>query len=80
MSCAITADPIIISTLTKKRAEIDGELRQAAKRIAELRADRDAIDVAIRVFDPSRVPHKIKGSVANFHLAAIRYMVGPPLL
>jgi hypothetical protein len=44
----------------KKRAEIDGDLRQTAKRVADLRADRDTIDAAIRVFDPSRVPHQIK--------------------
>src|SRR5208283_3236620 len=41
-------------------AEIDGDLRQTAKRLADLRAARDTIDAAIRVFDPSRVPHKIK--------------------
>ena len=44
----------------KKRAEIDGDLRQTAKRLADLRTDRDTLDAAIRVFDPSRVPHKIK--------------------
>jgi hypothetical protein len=54
------ADPLVISALMKKRAELDGELRQAAKRIADLRADRDTIDAAIRVFDDSRLPHKIK--------------------
>ena len=54
------ADPLVLSALMKKRAEIDGDLRQAAKRLAELRADRDTIDAAIRVFDPARVPHKIK--------------------
>ena len=54
------ADPLVISALMKKRAEIDGDLRQTAKRLAELRADRDTIDAAIRVFDPSRVPHQIK--------------------
>jgi hypothetical protein len=54
------ADPLVLSALIKKRAEMDGDLRQAAKRVAELRADRDTIDAAIRVFDPARVPHKIK--------------------
>ena len=54
------ADPLVISALMKKRAEIDGDLRQTAKRLADLRADRDTLDAAIRVFDPSRVPHKIK--------------------
>jgi len=54
------ADPLVISALIKKRAEIDGDLRQAAKHLADLRADRDTIDAAIRVFDDSRLPHKIK--------------------
>ena len=54
------ADPLVLSALIKKRAEIDGDLRQTAKRRADLRADRDTIDAAIRVFDPSRVPHQIK--------------------
>jgi hypothetical protein len=54
------ADPLVLSALMKKRAEIDGDLRQTAKRLADLRADRDTIDAAIRVFDPSRVPHQIK--------------------
>lgn len=54
------ADPLVLSSLMKKRAEIDGDLLQAEKRIAELRADREVIDAAIRIFDPSRLPHKIK--------------------
>ena len=54
------ADPLILSGLMTKRAELDGDLRQAEKRIAELRADRDIIDAAIRIFDPSRLPHKVK--------------------
>jgi hypothetical protein len=33
------ADPLILSGLMKKRAEIDGDLRQAEKRIAELRVN-----------------------------------------
>ncbi len=56
----MSESPLVLSALMKKRAEIDGDLRQAAKRIAELRADRDTIDAAIRVFDPARLPHKIK--------------------
>jgi hypothetical protein len=54
------ADPLVISALIKKRAEIDGDLRQAAKHLADLRANRDTIDAAIRVFDDSRLPHQIK--------------------
>ncbi len=54
------AEPLVLSALAKKRAEIDGALRDTEKRIAQLRAERDVIDAAIRIFDPSRVPNKIK--------------------
>jgi len=54
------AEPLVLSALTTKRAEIDGALHDAEKRIAQLRGDRDVIDAAIRIFDPSRLPNKIK--------------------
>ena len=54
------ADTIIISALRAKRAELDGEIRQAEKRIARLRLDLEAIDGSIRVFDPSLVPQTIR--------------------
>jgi hypothetical protein len=54
------ADPIVISSLSKKRAEIDGTIRASEKRIAQLRIDLGVIDAAIRIFDPSRLPSKIK--------------------
>ncbi len=54
------AEPLVLSALTTKRAEIDGALRDAEKRIVQLRGDRDVIDAAIRIFDPSRLPNKIK--------------------
>lgn len=54
------AEPLVLSALAKKRAEIDGALRDTEKRVAQLRAERDVIDAAIRIFDPSRVPNKIK--------------------
>ena len=47
------ADPIVISSLKAKRAELDGELMETEKRAARLRADLDAIDRAIKVFDPT---------------------------
>lgn len=46
------ADPIVISSLKAKRAELDGELMQTEKRAIQLRADLDAIDRALKVFDP----------------------------
>lgn len=54
------ADTHVISALLQKRAELDGELRQMTKRIVQLKSDLEAVDAAIRVFDPSREPHKIK--------------------
>jgi hypothetical protein len=54
------ADPHVISALSRKRAELDGELRQAEQRIGQLRADLESIDGALRVFDPSLAPQTIR--------------------
>jgi hypothetical protein len=54
------ADPHVISALRKKRAELSGELVAAEKRIIELRADINSLDGAIRVFDPTAAPDKIR--------------------
>jgi hypothetical protein len=54
------ADPHVISALRKKRAELSSELMAAEKRIVQLRTDIDSLDGAIRVFDPTAVPNKIR--------------------
>jgi hypothetical protein len=54
------ADIHVISALVSKRAELSGELIAAERRIEQLRSDLAHIDGAIRVFDPSAVPTKIK--------------------
>jgi hypothetical protein len=54
------ADPHVISALRTKRAELSGELIAAEKRIAQLRADIESLDGAIRVFDPTSAPDKIR--------------------
>jgi hypothetical protein len=54
------AESHVISALRDKRAELDGELRQAEKRIIQLRADLESIDGALRVFDPSLAPRTIR--------------------
>ena len=54
------SEPHVISALRSKRAELDGELRQAEKRIIQLRADLESIDGAIQVFDPSLAPQTIR--------------------
>src|ERR1700730_128099 len=54
------ADPHVISALRSKRAELSGELIAAEKRCLELRADIGSLDGAIRVFDPTLEPDKIR--------------------
>ena len=54
------ADPHVISALREKRAELSGELIAAEKRIVQLRADISSLDGAIRVFDPTAEPDKIR--------------------
>jgi hypothetical protein len=54
------ADPHVISALRAKRAELSGELIAAEKRIVQLRADISNLDGAIRVFDPTSAPDKIR--------------------
>jgi hypothetical protein len=46
------ADAIVISSLKAKRAELDGELMETEKRAIRIRADLEAIDRALKVFDP----------------------------
>jgi hypothetical protein len=46
--------------LRAKRAELSGELIAAEKHILQLRADIDSLDGAIRIFDPSAAPEKIR--------------------
>jgi len=54
------ADPHVISALRSKRAELSGELIDAEQRIVQLRSDIASLDGAIRVFDPSAAPDKIR--------------------
>lgn len=53
-------DAFVISGLRKKRAELSGELIAAEKRVLQLRADLDCIDGAIRLFDPTAEPRKVR--------------------
>src|SRR5882757_2134422 len=53
-------DPHVITALRSKRGELSGELIAAEKRIVQLRADIDSLDGAIRVFDPTSEPQKIR--------------------
>jgi hypothetical protein len=53
----------VISGLIAKRAELSGEIIEAEKRIARLRADLDSLDATIRLFDPSIAPKAIRPRV-----------------
>ena len=53
----------VLNGLKAKRAELDGEVRAAEKRIVQLRADLGAIDHTIRIFDPAAVPSALKPKV-----------------
>ena len=50
----------LLSVLREKRAELSGELTAAEKRIVQLRADIGSLDGAIRIFDPTLEPDKIR--------------------
>jgi hypothetical protein len=50
----------VISALKDKRAELSGELIAAERRIIQIRADLEALDRTIRVFDPTLAPHTIR--------------------
>jgi hypothetical protein len=53
------ADPHVIAALRKKRAELSGDLVAAEKRV-QLRTDINSLDGAIRIFDPTGEPDKIR--------------------
>jgi len=67
------AEPHVISALREKHAELEGELRQAEKRVIQLRADLEAIDGALRVFDPSLAPHTIRPKARRKPPSYFRY-------
>jgi hypothetical protein len=53
----------VISGLIAKRAELSGDIIEAEKRIARLRADLDCLDATIRLFDPKIAPKAIRPRV-----------------
>lgn len=48
-----------ISSLSRKRAEVAGEIETAVARVAQLRADLAHLDAAIRIMDPNAEPELI---------------------
>lgn len=77
-------DTFVISGLTRKRAEIAGEIAAAEKRVHELAQDLSHIDAALRLFDPQAVPEDIppkrprsvqyfrRGHLTRFILSSLR--------
>ncbi|MEA2755202.1 MAG: hypothetical protein QOJ54_1491 [Aliidongia sp.] len=61
------ADQIAIAALTRKRAELSGEIIRAQKDIARLKCEIAALDTTIRIFDPSQVPFRIRPVVKVKH-------------
>jgi hypothetical protein len=79
-----------ISALTRKRAELAGELRGLEARTAQLRADLLHLDATIRLLDPSAAPEAIlpkrivqrddwfgPGELPRLVLDALRIAEGP---
>jgi hypothetical protein len=53
-------DPHIITALRAKRAELAGDISVTLRRLEGMRDDLDAIDRALRVFDPTISPGSIR--------------------
>ena len=62
---------LVVAGLKRKRAELDGELRLAERRVAQLGADLGAIDATIRIFDPSVQVRTIKPRLKRGRPASI---------
>jgi hypothetical protein len=54
------ADPVIITALRRKRAELSGDLAQTERRVAQLQASIAAVDATLILFDPEQRPATIK--------------------
>jgi hypothetical protein len=56
---SVMGEPHVVSALVRKRAELAGEIEEAEKRIAQLRADLVHVDAVLRLFDPAAKPEAI---------------------
>lgn len=52
------SEPLVITTLRSKRAELEREMHQAERRIIQLRADLSALEQTMRLFDPTLPPRR----------------------
>src|SRR5580658_7137196 len=62
---------LVIAGLKRKRAELDGELRLAERRVAQLHGDLTALDTTLRLFDPNMRPETIKPRLKRGRPASI---------
>jgi hypothetical protein len=53
-------DQMAIAALVRKRAELSGEISRHRKEISRLKGEIAALDTALRIFDPSQVPARIR--------------------
>ena len=81
----------VLSGLTKKRADLAGEIERTQHALRKLVIDLDAIDSAIRIFDPNadiasikthHYPRKhaaFRGEMMRFVMDALRTAKGRPI-
>ena len=54
------SEPLVLSALRHKRAELSGELRTAQARVSQIAQSLEHLDNTLRLFDPDAKPEKIK--------------------
>ena len=57
------AEPLVVSALKTKRAELAGEIELTARKLQQLRAALYSLDDTLCLFDPDAVPEAIKAKV-----------------
>ncbi len=83
------ADPHVVTALIAKRAELAGKIEQAQRDLRKLVIDLDAIDSALRIFDPeidatgikpkpvAVAHHAFRGEITRLVLDTLRAANGP---
>ena len=79
----------VLSGLVRKRADLSGQIEHTQSELRKLVADLDAIDAAIRIFDPAADVGEIKarrypprhaafrGEMMRFVMGSLRVATGP---
>ena len=66
------AEPHIINALRNKRAELSGDRAQTEARSQTLQSEIAAVDITLRLFDPSQKPATIKPRIKRTKAARFR--------